>query len=97
MGEDKNELPLASEMYADLKKNNEFLRKLLVFSLGLICILIVALSATNLYHIYKWSRLERIVVDSEQGNANYVQGDNTGGIFNGSGYPEESGDAAQVP
>ena len=55
------------------------------------------MAATNLYHIHQWSQFETIVVDSGEGdgNANYVQGDNTGGIFNGQGYreTEEEGQA----
>lgn len=52
-----------------------------------IAILIALLAATNVYHIYQWSQFETVVVDSGEGsgNANYVQGDNTGGIYNGEG------------
>lgn len=46
------------------------------------------LAATNIYHIHQWSQFDTVVVDSGEGsgNANYVQGDNTGGIYNGEGY-----------
>ena len=61
---------------------------------GSICslsgVLVIALAGTNIYHIHKWSLFDTVVVDSDQGPANYVQGDNTGGIYNGEGYrPEE--------
>ena len=79
--------PLASEMYEDLKKSTKFREKLIYILLGVIAVLVVALAVTNIYHIYQWSRFDTIVVDSGEGsgNANYVQGDNTGGIYNGEG------------
>ena len=81
--EDKT--PLASEMYEDLKKHVSFLHKLIIGLLIVIGILVGALAGTNLYHIYQWSMFDTIVVDSGEGNgnANYVQGDNTGGTYNG--------------
>ena len=93
--DDKNLTPLASEMYADLKETNRFLRRLLIGSLAVIAVLVIALAGTNIYHIYQWSQFDTYIVDSgEGGNANLVQGDNTGGIFNGEGYstPEEKGE-----
>lgn len=85
MSEEKT--PLASEMYEDLKKATKFREKLIYILLGVIAVLVVALAVTNIYHIYQWSRFDTIVVDSGagSGNANYVQGDNTGGIYNGEG------------
>lgn len=79
--------PLASEMYEELKKATKFREKLIYILLGVIAILVVALAGTNIYHIYQWSQFETVVVDSGEGsgNANYVQGDNTGGIYNGEG------------
>ena len=48
-----------------------------------------SLTVTNLYHIYQWSQFDTYVVDSgDGGNANLVQGDNTGGIFNGTDSSE---------
>ena len=78
--------PLASEMYQDLKDTNRFLRRLLLGMLAVIAVLVIALAATNIYHIHQWSQFDTVVVDSSQGPANYVQGDNTGGIYNGEGY-----------
>ena len=75
--------PLATEMYEDLKKANQFKEKVIFWLVGVIVLLIVALVGTNVYHIYQWSQFDTIVVDSDQGPANYVQGDNTGGIYNG--------------
>lgn len=90
---DDNKAPLASEMYEDLKQHAVFLKKMIIGLLIVIGVLIAALAATNIYHIYQWSQFETVVVDSGEGegNANYVQGDNTGGIYNGEGYstPEE--------
>ena len=85
MSEEK--APLASEMYEDLKKATKFREKLIYILLGVIAVLVVALAGTNIYHIYQWSQFDTIVVDSGEGsgNANYVQGDNTGGIYNGEG------------
>ena len=78
--------PLASEMYQDLKDTNRFLRKMLIGSFIVIGILVAALAGTNIYHIHQWCQFDTVVVDSDQGPANYVQGDNTGGIYNGEGY-----------
>ena len=85
MSEEKT--PLASEMYEDLKKATKFREKLIYILLGVIAVLVVALAGTNIYHIYQWSQFDTIVVDSGEGsgNANYVQGDNTGGIYIGEG------------
>lgn len=80
----KNATPLASEMYEDLKRANRFKEKLIYILLTVIGVLIIALAGTNAYHIYQWSQFDTVVVDSgDGGNANLVQGDNTGGIFNG--------------
>ncbi len=92
--EEKNTAPLASEMYNDLKDTNNFLRKMLIGAFIVIGILVVALAGTNIYHIHQWSQFDTVVVDSgESGNANLVQGDNTGGIYNGesSSTPTEEG------
>lgn len=92
MDDDKNTTPLASEMYADLKETNMFLRKLLIGAFIVIAALVIALTVTNIYHIHKWSEFDTYVVDSgEGGNANLIQGDNTGGVFNGT----DSGAGAQ--
>lgn len=50
-GVDEKNTPLASEMYEDLKQHTEFLRKTVCRLMIVICILIAALSATNIYHI----------------------------------------------
>lgn len=80
----KNVTPLASEMYEDLKRANKFKEKLIYILLGVIGVLVIALAGTNMFHIWQWSQFDTYVVDSgDGGNANLVQGDNTGGIFNG--------------
>lgn len=83
--EEKNEREtLFSEMYSDLKKATKFKERIIYTLLVVISVLIISLACTNLYHIYQWSQFDTVVVDSGEGdgNANYVQGDNTGGIFN---------------
>lgn len=77
-------IPFASEMYSDLKQSNKYKEKIIKWLFIVIVILIVALVATNVYHIYEWSQYDTVVVDSSSGNgcANYVNGDNTGGIYN---------------
>lgn len=92
-GNGKNQsAPLASEMYEDLKRANKFKETLIYILLGVIGVLIVAMSAQHFYHIHQWSQFDTYVVDSgDGGNANLVQGDNTGGIYNGT----DSGAGAQ--
>lgn len=86
--------PLASEMYEDLKKATKFREKLIYILLAVIGVLVVALAATNLYHIYQWSQFDTIVVDSGEGsgNANLVQGDVGGDILNGTNRGESAQD-----
>lgn len=87
--DEKTLTPLASEMYQDLKETNLFLRKMLIAAFLVIGVLVGALAGTNIYHIHQWSQFDTYVVDSgEGGNANLVQGDNTGGIFNGTDRSE---------
>lgn len=82
--DEKNNAPLASEMYADLKAANKFKDKLIYILLGVVAVLIIALAAISVYHDRKWSEFETVYVGSEDGgNANYVGGDNIGGINNG--------------
>lgn len=84
MEENKNVEPLASEIYKDLKASIAFKERVIKWMALIIAILVLALSVTNIYHIYQWSQFDTYVVDSgDGGNANLVQGDNTGGIFNG--------------
>lgn len=76
---------LASEMYHDQKQTNKFLRIMIVCMFVLLALTIGGLIGTHIYHIHQWSLFDTVVVDSGEGsgNANYVQGDNTGGIYNG--------------
>lgn len=73
--EDRNET-LASEIYGDLKAELKFKNRLIVG-------LVVALLAMGLWHNWRWSQFETVVVDAESGYANYVTGENAGGIHNG--------------
>lgn len=76
--------PLASEIYRDLKAEISFKNKLIVGLLVIIFGLAIALALTNVYHIYQWSQFDTYVVDSDNGGySNLVQGDNSGGIYNG--------------
>lgn len=74
---------LASEVLGMLKSQ-------LAFYKILVALLVVLLAATNIYHVWQWSQFDTVVVDSGDGtgSANYVQGDNAGGIFNGTGSGE---------
>lgn len=89
---DQNE-PLATEIYKDLKDSIVFQKKVIKWMSIIIAILVVSLCATNIYHIYEWSQFDTVVIDTGEGNgnANYVGGENTGGIYNG----ESSGSQAQ--
>ena len=86
---------LATEMYRELKKANKFKDKVIIWLCAIVLALVLALAAVSWYHVYQWSQFDTVVVDTGEGggNANYVQGDNQGGIFNGEGYSqaEESG------
>ena len=86
----EDNIPLASEMYEDLKKHVSFLHKLIIGLLAVIGLLVAALAGTNLYHIHQWSQFDTIVVDSGEGNgnANLVQGDVGGDILNGTNRGE---------
>lgn len=89
---------LASEMYRELKRANIFKEKVIRWLCVIIGILIVAMGIQAWYHIHMWSQFDTVVVDTGEGggNANYVQGDNQGGIFNhgeGSSQEEEGGQA----
>ena len=57
-------------------------------------VLVIALAATNIYHIHQWSQFDTIVVDSGEGNgnANLVQGDVGGDILNGENRGEDTQD-----
>lgn len=86
--------PLASEMYEDLKKATRFREKIIYILLIVIGVLVIALAATNIYHIHQWSQFDTIVVDSGEGNgnANLVQGDVGGDILNGENRGEDTQD-----
>ena len=83
--------PLASEIYEDLKHSIKFKEKVIKWMAIIIAILVIALAAESIYHTYQWSQFDTVVVDSgEGGYANYVGGENAGGIFNGEGYSSEA-------
>ena len=86
--------PLASEMYEDLKKATRFREKIIYILLIVVGVLVIALAATNIYHIHQWSQFDTIVVDSGEGNgnANLVQGDVGGDILNGENRGEDTHD-----
>lgn len=83
---------LATEMYRELKKANKFKEKIIIALCVIIGILIACMCFQGWYHIHKWAEFDTVVVDTGEGggNANYVQGDNQGGIFNGEGYSQET-------
>ena len=86
--------PLASEMYEDLKKATRFREKIIYILLIVVGVLVIALAATNIYHIHQWGQFDTIVVDSGDGNgnANLVQGDVGGDILNGENRGEDTQD-----
>lgn len=67
---------LASEIYRDLKKE-------LTVKNWIIGGLIVALVLVSFYHNWLWSQFDTITLDAGGGYSNYVAGENTGGIHNG--------------
>lgn len=81
--ENQNE-PLASEIYRDLKKE-------LTVKNWIIGGLIIALVILNVYHNWLWAQFDTITLDAGGGYSNYVTGENTGGVHNGTseGTPEE--------
>lgn len=81
---------LKAEIYKDLQRANRFKDKLIYILLGVIGVLIIALTATNIYHIYQWSQFDTVIIDTgESGNAVYSEG-NSGGIYNGANRGEET-------
>lgn len=88
---DEHNTPLASEMYKDLQKHDQFKMKVII---GLLIALLISIAgniAQGIYHDWKWSQFDTVVVDSgDGGNANYVGGENTGGIYNGESGSEET-------
>lgn len=82
--------PLASEMIHESQEHRKSLWCIIRFQWILIAVMLLLLAGTNIYHVYQWSQFDTVVVDSGEGtgNANYVQGDNAGGIFNGTGSSE---------
>lgn len=77
--EERNE-PLASEIYGDLKRSNQFKDRIIYILLAINVGLVLALLLVNLYHNWRWSQFDRVSVDSQAGPATYVQGENTGGV-----------------
>lgn len=93
--------PLASEMYKDLQKHDAFKMKVISWLVVALVVSVLGNIGQGLYHDWKWSQFDTIVVDSGDGsgNANYVQGDNSGGIYNGEGYstPPQEGEIQGNP
>lgn len=82
MPEERNET-LASEIYRDLKEELKFKNRLIVG-------LVAALLLMGLWHNWRWSLFDTYDIDAgDSGNAIYMGGDNTGGV-----YSAESGGAA---
>lgn len=79
MDEEKvDEMPLASEMYNDLKQANKFKEKVIISLLLVICLLIIALAGTNVYLVYKWGEFNTDIVDHLQSDsAVYSQPEDT--------------------
>ena len=83
--------PLASEMYKDLQKHDKFKGKVILWLVIALMLSVLGNIGQSIYHDWKWSQYETIYVDSgDGGNANYVGGENTGGIYNGEGYSTQT-------
>ena len=82
---EKNEI-LAGDVLSLLKSQLKVMK-------ALVLVLILLLAATNIYHVWQWSQFDTAAVENGDngGYANYVAGDNTGGVYNGerSGTEEE--------
>ena len=78
-------MPFATELLAEKQRNEKRLWKAVIVEFIFIVLLVIALVGVNIYHNYQWSMFDTVVVDSGagEGNANYVAGDNTGGVYNG--------------
>lgn len=77
-------MPFATELLSDKTKNEKRLWKAVFIEFAVIVCLIIAIIGICIYHDYKWSLTETVVVDSGDGNANYIEGNNnTGGVLNG--------------
>ena len=93
---------LASEMYRELKRANVFKEKVIIWLCIIIGVLIIAMGVQACYHIHMWSQFDTVVVDTGEGggnaNANYVQGDNQGGIYNNgeSSSQEEESEQGEI-
>lgn len=88
MDENKNQ-PLASEIYQDLKRELKWKNIIIV-------ILIALLALSWGLHEWLWSQFETVTVDSGDGGyANFVGGENAGGIYNGEGYSAQSSEGQQ--
>lgn len=84
MEKEQNDTSLAFEMVKAVKQTNTILFRLLVSALIVILLEAVGLVGQAIYHDYQWSQFDTVIVDSEDyGSANYVGGDNSGGIYNG--------------
>lgn len=91
--DEKNNTPLASEMYKDLQKHDAVKMKVIGWLVIALLFSIAGNIAQSFYHDWKWSQFDTYYVDGgDGGNANYVGGDNSGGIYNGeSNRTEEAG------
>ena len=77
-------MPFATELLAEKQRNEKRLWKAVIVEFVFIVLLVGALIGVSVYHDYKWSMFDTVVVDSGDGNANYIEGDNnTGGVING--------------
>lgn len=77
-------MPFATELLSDKQRTEKRLWKAVIVEFIFIVLLVAALIGISVYHDYKWSLFDTVVVDSGDGNANYIEGDNnTGGVING--------------
>lgn len=82
MEETKENNNFMIDLIEERRTDKKFYRRIIIF---LICVILVQ----GLYHNYKWSEFDSVIVDSgDGGNANYIGND--GDIINGeSGSTQE--------
>lgn len=82
---------LASELLQDSKRESAFKNKMLVVMAFIIVLQALLMCGQSLYHEYQWGQFDTVYVGTEgDGNANYIEGDNNGGVFNGEGYSAQT-------
>lgn len=84
MEETKENNNFMIDLIEERRTDKKFYRRIIIF---LICVIL----AQGLYHTYKWSEFDTIVVDSgDGGNANYIGNDGDINNYGESGSTQET-------